>query len=229
MASFQKNQRVGVFLDVQNMYYSALQLYDSKVDFRRMLTECVGDRRLVRAFAYVIKADLAEEKGFFEALEDIGFEVRIKDLQVFIDGSKKGDWDVGMAMDAVRMAQKLDAVVIISGDGDFIDLLQYLRSQGCRVEVMSFKKTASAKLIETADHFHDLDGNKKYLRAKKKPQSKPSSKGAQKPAAARRPQTRKPGSRPAQKTGRKKKAKRRARNPRRPQRTGKKTLSNTRS
>ncbi|MFH1403450.1 MAG: NYN domain-containing protein [Candidatus Altiarchaeota archaeon] len=187
MASFQKNQRVGVFLDVQNMYYSALQLYDSKVDFSRMLSDCVGERRLVRAFAYVIKADSGDEKSFFEALEKIGFEVRIKDLQVFIGGKKKGDWDVGIAMDAVRMASKLDAVVIISGDGDFIDLVQYLRSQGCRVEVMSFRKTTSNKLIETADYFHDLDGDKKYLRKKMKPIKKKGPPGNRKNQAPAKP------------------------------------------
>lgn len=170
MASFQRNQRVGVFLDVQNMYYSALQLYNSKVDFNKILSKCVGNRKLIRALAYVIKADVNEEKSFFDALEKIGFEVRMKDLQIFLGGKKKGDWDIGIAMDAVRMSSKLDAVVIVSGDGDFIDLVHYLRSQGCRVEVMAFGKTTSSKLIETADHFHDLDGKKEFLREKRNPQ-----------------------------------------------------------
>jgi uncharacterized LabA/DUF88 family protein len=169
MSSSHVNQRVGVFVDIQNMYYSAIRLYDSKVDFNRILTDAVAGRRLIRAFAYVIKADVGEEDSFFEALENMGFEVRSKDLQVFVDGKKKGDWDVGLAMDAARMAPKLDTVVLVSGDGDYVDLLQYLRSQGCRVEVVAFGKSSSSKLIETCDHFTDLDGKKEYLRKKRNP------------------------------------------------------------
>ncbi len=176
MANIHDDQRVGVFVDVQNMYYSAINLYNSKVDFRRILNDSVGKRKLVRAFAYVIKADIGEESSFFDALEDIGFEVRSKDLQVFYGGHKKGDWDVGIAMDAVRMAPKLDTVVLVSGDGDFIDLVKYLQSQGCRVEVMAFGKSTSSKLIDEADSFHDLDGEKKYLRKKKKPRKRSTSK-----------------------------------------------------
>jgi len=169
MTNSHKDQRVGVFVDIQNMYYSAIRLYDSKVDFNRILADAVDGRRLIRAFAYVIKADVGEEESFFEALEKIGFEVRSKDLQVFTGGQKKGDWDVGIAMDAARMAPKLDTVVLVSGDGDFTDLVQYLRSRGCRVEVMAFRKSASAKLIAEADEFHDLDGENKYLRKKMNP------------------------------------------------------------
>lgn len=172
MSSIHEDQRVGVFLDVQNMYYSAMQIYDRKVDFQKILKESVGNRKLVRAFAYVIKADLDDEQGFFDALEKIGFETRIKDLQVFYGGKKKGDWDVGIAMDAVRMTPKLDVAVIVSGDGDFIDLVQYLRGHGCRVEVMSFKKTASAMLIDSADHFYDMDADKTFLRKKRNPRKR---------------------------------------------------------
>ena len=169
MASFHVNQRVGVFVDIQNMYYSAINLHNSKVDFSRILADSVGKRQLIRAFAYVVKADVGEEESFFEALEKMGFEVRSKDLQVFIGGHKKGDWDVGLAMDAIRMAPKLDTVVLVSGDGDFTDLVHYLNSQGCRVEVMAFRRSASSKLIDACDHFHDLDGDKKYLRKKRNP------------------------------------------------------------
>ncbi len=169
MNGFHIKQRVGVFVDIQNMYYSAINLYDSKVDFRKILNDGVAGRSLIRAFAYVVKADIGEEESFFEALEKMGFDVRSKDLQVFQGGQKKGDWDVGLAMDAVRLAPKLDAVVLVSGDGDFTDLVRYLNSQGCRVEVMAFRKSTSSHLIEAADFFHDLDGKKKYLRRKKKP------------------------------------------------------------
>ena len=159
-----KEQRVGLFVDVQNMYYSAKNLYNAKVNFQEILRSAIGKRKLVRAFAYVIKADIKEEKNFFEALEKIGYEVKAKDLQTFIGGAKKGDWDVGIAMDTIRMAPKLDTVVLVSGDGDFKDLVEYLKASGCRVEIMAFKKTASSRLIDAADDFVDLDRNKRrYL------------------------------------------------------------------
>ncbi len=159
-----KEQRVGVFVDVQNMYYSAKNLYKSKVNFRNLLREAVKNRKLIRAIAYVIKADVKDESNFFDALEKIGFEVRAKELQIFYGGAKKGDWDVGIAMDAMRMASKLDNVVLVSGDGDFKDLLHHLKSLGCRTEVIAFGKTASSRLQEEADHFVDMDQNtRKFL------------------------------------------------------------------
>ena len=166
-------QRVGVFVDVQNLYYSAKNLYKKKVNFRTILNEGVGGRGLVRAIAYVIKADVKDEKNFFDALEKIGFEVRAKDLQVFWGGAKKGDWDVGIAMDTMRIASKLDTVVLVSGDGDFTDLLHHLKALGCRTEVMAFGKTASSKLIAEADHFLDLDKNiRRFLIAPTRKKSK---------------------------------------------------------
>lgn len=151
-----KEQRVGVFVDVQNMYYSAKNLYQSKVDFSKVLNEGISGRKLVRAFAYVIKADVGAEKEFFEALTKIGFEVRIKDLQIFNGGDKKGDWDVGICMDAVRLMPKIDVLVLVSGDGDYTDLLQYATSQGVRTEIIAFGQTCSSKLLEEADEVLDM-------------------------------------------------------------------------
>lgn len=162
-----KNQRIGVFVDVQNMYYSAKNLYKSKVNFHTILKESVNNRQIIRAIAYVIKADVKDENTFYEALEDMGFEVKSKDLQVFYGGDKKGDWDVGIAMDVMRLAPKLDTIVLVSGDGDFSDLLEHAKSLGCRTEVIAFGKTTSHKLKEVADLFVDLDENKKYLFGKK--------------------------------------------------------------
>jgi len=152
-----KEQRVGVFVDVQNMYYSAKNLYGSKVDFGKVLVTSVAGRKLVRAFAYVIRADVGAEKDFFEALQKIGYEVKEKDLQIFLGGSKKGDWDVGLCMDAVRMVPKMDAMVLVSGDGDYTDLLEYARSQGVRTEIVAFGKTGSSRLFNTADFVIDMD------------------------------------------------------------------------
>ena len=157
------NQRIGVFVDVQNMYYSAKHLYKSKVDFKIILKEAIADRKLIRAIAYVIRADVKDENTFYDALSEMGFEVKSKELQVFYGGAKKGDWDVGIAMDVMRLAPKLDTIVLVSGDGDFSDLLEHAKSLGCRTEVVAFGKTTSYKLKEVADFFVDLDNNVKYL------------------------------------------------------------------
>ena len=158
-----ENQRIGVFIDVQNMYYSAKHLYGSKVNFKTILKEAMAGRKLIRAIAYVIKADVKDENTFYDALAGMGFEVKSKDLQVFYGGAKKGDWDVGIAMDVMRLAPKLDTIVLVSGDGDFSDLLEHAKSLGCRIEVLAFGKTTSHKLREVADFFIDLDRDKKYL------------------------------------------------------------------
>ena len=159
-----KEQRVAVFVDVQNMYYSAKNLYQSKVDFGRILTTGIAGRRLVRAFAYVIKADVGAEKEFFGALEKIGFEVREKELQTFYGGAKKGDWDVGLCMDVVRMIPKMDTLILVSGDGDYLDLLEYARSQGVKSEIIAFGRTMSSKLNGVADLITDMDKDiSKYL------------------------------------------------------------------
>ena len=163
-AAQHKEQRVGVFVDVQNLYYSAKQLYGAKVDFTQILKTAVAGRKLIRALCYVIKADIKEESNFFEALEKIGYDVRVKDLQVFFGGAKKGDWDIGIAMDIMRIASKLDVVVLVSGDGDFKDLIEHVKSLGCRAEALAFGKTASSRLKEVVDSFTDLELNKsRYL------------------------------------------------------------------
>jgi uncharacterized LabA/DUF88 family protein len=150
-------QRVGVFIDTQNLYHSAKNLYGKRIDFGEVLTTAVADRQLIRALAYVITTESGEESEFFEALGKLGIETKSKDLQIFLGGAKKADWDVGLAIDAVRAAPKLDTVVIVSGDGDFVPLVEYLQhNQGCQVEVISFAKSSSSRLIEEADDFIDL-------------------------------------------------------------------------
>jgi uncharacterized LabA/DUF88 family protein len=154
-------QRIGVFVDVQNMYYSGKNLFNRKVNFGMLLKKAVNERKLIRALAYVIKADMPEEQNFRDALKNIGFEVRSKDLQTFYGGNKKGDWDVGIAMDTIRIAPKVDTIVLVSGDGDFADLVVYLKGLGCRVEVIGFEQTTSSRLLDVADDFTPID--RKYL------------------------------------------------------------------
>jgi len=166
--SQQIDQRIGVFVDTQNMYYSAKHLHGGKANFKTILKDAIAGRKLVRAIAYVIKADVKDESTFYDALSGMGFEVKSKDLQVFYGGAKKGDWDVGIAMDVMRLAPKLDTIVLVSGDGDFSDLLEHAKSLGCRTEVVAFGKTASRKLREVTDFFVDLDKDNKYLLKKRK-------------------------------------------------------------
>ncbi|MFA5840902.1 MAG: NYN domain-containing protein [Candidatus Paceibacterota bacterium] len=159
-----KEQRVGVFIDTQNLYHSARNLYQARVNFGAVLKDAVAGRKLVRAVAYVITTEAGDEKNFFEALEKLGIETKTKDLQIFAGGAKKADWDVGLAVDAIKMSPRLDSVVIISGDGDFIPLVEYLQSIGVQVEVVSFGKSTSGKLREAVDDFVDLSENpRKYL------------------------------------------------------------------
>ncbi|MFH1232972.1 MAG: NYN domain-containing protein [Patescibacteria group bacterium] len=159
-----KEQRVGVLVDVSNMYHSAKNLFKKRVNFEEILKEAVAGRKLIRATAYVVKTETEEEMYFFEALSQQGFEVRMKDLQIFAGGAKKADWDVGIAVDAIKLANKLDVIILVTGDGDYIPLVNYLQNTtGCLVEVMAFRQTTSGKLIEEADDFINLSEDKKFL------------------------------------------------------------------
>ncbi|HZT35447.1 MAG TPA: NYN domain-containing protein [Nitrososphaera sp.] len=158
-------QRVGVFIDTQNLYHSAKNIYHARVNFGNVLKDSVAGRRLIRARAYAVTTESGEEKAFFEALEKVGIEMRTKDLQIFSGGAKKADWDVGLAVDAITASPKLDTVILFTGDGDFVPLVQYLQNHGgCQVEVVSFGRSTSLKLKEAADDFLDLDEDpKRYL------------------------------------------------------------------
>jgi uncharacterized LabA/DUF88 family protein len=150
---------VAIFIDTQNLYHSAKNLYKSKVNFGAVIKAALGERKLIRAVSYVVNTESGEESAFFEALEKVGIEIKTKDLQIFYGGAKKADWDVGMAVDAIKTAHKVDAIVIATGDGDFIPLVEHVKSQGCQVEAITFGRSASGKLRETVDDFIDLDEN----------------------------------------------------------------------
>ena len=157
-------QRVGVFIDTQNLYHSARSLYGKRVNFGKLIEEISAERDLIEATAYVVTTEDRTEAGFFEALESMGIDVKTKDLQIFSGGEKKADWDVGMVIDAISRAPKLDVIVFATGDGDFVPAVEYLQKQGCKVEAITFKESASAKLINAVDEFTDMSANKrKYL------------------------------------------------------------------
>ncbi len=157
------DQRVGVFIDVQNLYYSARHLHGKKVHFGNIVREAVAGRKLIRAIAYVVRTESKEEQPFFEALYNFGIETREKDLQIFSSGTKKADWDVGLTVDAIRLSSSLDAIILVSGDGDYVPLVEYLQNNGKQVEVVAFGDTTSTKLVDACDDFVDLSQNKKMF------------------------------------------------------------------
>ncbi|ADQ67852.1 NYN domain-containing protein [Halogeometricum borinquense] len=156
MTEIHPGQRVAILADAQNLYHSAQSLYSRNIDYSSLLEKGVSDRTLTRAIAYVVRADSPEEESFFDALVEIGFETKIKDIKTFGDGSKKADWDVGMSLDAVTLANHVDTVVLCTGDGDFSRLCSHLRHEGVRVEVIAFKESTADELIEAADTFLDM-------------------------------------------------------------------------
>jgi len=157
-----KEQRVGVLVDIQNLYYSAKVLYGKKANFKNILLEAVAGRKLIRAVAYGIRTTEGLEEKFFDAIGKQGFEVKTKDLQIFPGGAKKGDWDVGIAVDAIKLSKGLDVVILVSGDGDYIPVVEYIQNDtGCRVEGMAFLESTSNKLVEKLDDFTNLSENKK--------------------------------------------------------------------
>lgn len=150
------HRRVGVFIDVQNMYYSARNLFNRKVNFPKIVEETVGDGQLVRALAYAVTTETGDESPFLEALEKNNIEVVAKDLIEFSSGHKKANWDVGMAIDVVRMLDMLDVVVMVSGDGDFAPLADYVRGKGRLFHAASFRESTSSELLEVVDMYTNL-------------------------------------------------------------------------
>jgi len=173
------SQRVGVFIDTQNLYHSAKNLYNARVNFGEVMKEAVAGRGLVRALAYVITTESGEESAFFDALAKLGIETKTKDLQIFYGGAKKADWDVGLAVDTIKLAPRLDAVVIASGDGDFVPLVKFLQeNMGVQVEVITFGRSTSSKLREAVDDFIDLCDDPERFLMRSSPNHRPDAKRA---------------------------------------------------
>lgn len=149
-------ERVGLFVDVQNMYYAARQL-NARLDFGTLMATTTRNRRLIRAIAYVVQNRDIDQSGFLAMLQQKNYEVRRKDLKIRNDGSSKGDWDMEMALDILRLADSLDVVVLVSGDGDFASLVTQVKTQGPKVEVYSFPNSTARELIEAADRHVAID------------------------------------------------------------------------
>ncbi len=153
-----KSQRIAVFADVQNMFYSARNNYaDSRLDYEKLLATVLKGRQLIRSIAYLVETDDVDQSGFKYQLRNFGWEVRTKQLKVRPDGSTKGDWDMGIAIDAIAISEKADTVALVSGDGDFTALVNHLKACGVRVEIYSFERNTAAELISSATDYYPLD------------------------------------------------------------------------
>ncbi len=180
-----KHQRVGVLIDVQNMYYSARNLFDRKVNFGNVVKKITGDRQLIRAIAYVVSTKTGENKPFFDALIGMGIETKEKELKEYFGGAKKADWDVGITVDAISMAESLDVIIVVSGDGDYIPLVNYLKHKGKICEVASFRETTSTQLVEAVgkDRYTNLSDNKRSFLMSARTNSDRSTQSSSKPVA----------------------------------------------
>ncbi len=152
------DKRVGVFIDVQNVYYGARQL-KGKLDFDALMESAIVGRRLIQCTAYVVESKEIDQSGFIARLQQKAIEVRRKSLRVRADGSSKGDWDMELALDILDAAPNLDVVVLVSGDGDFTSLVKRVKRIGPRVEVIAFPRNTAKSLLEAADRFQPLDRN----------------------------------------------------------------------
>lgn len=141
---------------MQNMYYSARNMYGSKVNFGNIVKHGIGTQQLVRAIAYTISTKTGDELPFFEALHKMGIEVNMKELLEYEGGQKKGDWDVGITVDIIRMLDMVDVVVLVSGDGDYVPLGEYIKNRGRVFHVVSFRESTSSKLVDCADVYTNL-------------------------------------------------------------------------
>ena len=139
------------------MFYSAKTLHQSKIDYRKLREEILQGRKLVRAIAYVVQKPDVDQSGFLEALRRSGYEIKKKELTLREDGSPKGDWKMGIAMDAIALASRLDTIVLVSGDGDFVPLVEALQARGCRTELVSFQQSTSKDLAGTCDQFIPIE------------------------------------------------------------------------
>lgn len=147
-------EKVSIFVDVQNIYYTARQIHDRHFDYRAFWRRSTANREVVKAFAYAIDRDDEGQKAFQNILRGIGFEVRLKPFIQRVDGSAKGDWDVGITIDVMEYARESDVVVLASGDGDFDLLVRKVREgYGKRVEVYGVERLTAASLKEAASVF----------------------------------------------------------------------------
>lgn len=153
-------KKVAIFVDVQNVYYTTRQIYKRNFDYNRFWRSVTQDRVVTKAIAYAIDRGDQKQKEFQNILRAIGFEVKLKPFIQRSDGSAKGDWDVGLTIDAMDYTEEADVVVLVSGDGDFDLLVNKLRlDKGKTVEVYGVTQLTSVSLMNAASDFVSIDGD----------------------------------------------------------------------
>ncbi len=154
-----KKERIALFVDAQNLYYSARMGFAAKVNYEKLLKLIVENRTLIRAYAYIVQPPDGDVKPFAMSLEHIGYIVKIKDVRTRSDGSAKANWDMGMALDILGILDRVDTIVLASGDGDFVPLVDFIKTKSKRVEVFAFAENTAYDLKEKADKFEPLGEN----------------------------------------------------------------------
>ena len=150
--------RIAIFADVQNIYYTTRHVFRRQFDYHKLWSRVAARGEIVAAFAYAIDRGDEQQQRFQQTLRDIGFDVRLKPLIQRSDGSAKGDWDVGIAIDVLEMAREVDTVVLLSGDGDFAVLMDHVRQRyGVTAEVYGVPDLTANALIESASTWHAID------------------------------------------------------------------------
>lgn len=170
LTKFSPFQRVAVLVDVQNMFYSAKHLHNAKLNFTKLMEKAIRGRQLIRAICYCVETPDIDQTNFLDMLRKNGYEIKIKEMRRRADGSSKADWDMGMAIDAVCLAEKIDIIVIVSGDGDFSDLVYHLKNRGVGIEAISFMESTNEDLIKAVDLHIPIE--KDLLMDKKRPQNR---------------------------------------------------------
>lgn len=155
-------QRVAVLVDIQNMFYSAKTTFNGKLNYKKLLHGCVNDRHLIRSIAYVIQRPDVDQDSFLECLRKFGFELFIKATKNRKDSHtgkmipSKGSIELNLAVDAIVLADRVDTIIIASGDGVYLPLVNALKSKGVRVEVLGFKGSTAYDLIQAASIFREI-------------------------------------------------------------------------
>ena len=150
-------QKVSIFVDVQNIYYTTKQKYNRHFDYNAFWAKVKVNREVVKAFAYAIYSSDEKQKQFQNILRGIGFEVKLKPFIQRSDGSAKGDWDVGITLDVLEYAEKSDLIVLVSGDGDFDLLVHKVKNYfKIPVEVYGVPELTSGSLINSATKFYPI-------------------------------------------------------------------------
>ena len=153
-------EKVAIFVDVQNIYYTTRQAFQRQFDYRAFWQKVTSDRQVVAALAYAIEPQNGKQKGFQQILKDIGFEVKLKPYIQRRDGSTKGDWDVGITLDLMEWSERVDTVVLASGDGDFDLALQRVHEKyEVNTEVHGVRSLTAQSLIRSAQTFHEIDSD----------------------------------------------------------------------